>query len=578
MVIKNLNITKFRAVENVALDFSEGINAIGGDNGVGKTTIVDSILWVLADETLKCGKTNNSNLDDNDNKKPVVVEMLIEKANGVTLNLKREYQALFKPDGSFKDYSNKFYINDASYTSKEYFNRLKTEFGLSSCPEVKGFNVIRALIDFDYFGTIEYKIAREFIEKILKLESPEDIINQEKYRLIKTDLIGQNYDIAKTKTMLNKNHDIKEYEIDKLVSNINEKRKSIEPIDTNKLQELQTAYNNLLKLEFQHTPDYFSAKDSLKNMYEKSNLLYAEIDKMKKDLRQKEYEQEQLAKPIEEKRKEVERLREKFIAVSKTVTRCPKCQYELNGEEIKKTLSDITLKGKTIKAELEQLQAKVGNVNNEDLEKQKNFIEQKENEYKAIVNEQNALNEKLSKLIDDEEIKARSFNNEKQEKLNAISQEINEMKAKGNSNDIDKLEQDLENLKNELAKIDVKKQLVIDFEKEKINAIQNRVDGVFPGIDFVLTEVSDRGAETKTCKPTYKNVDYQRLNDGQRIMIGFEIIKDLNNELGIEDTLPIIFDRLRDLSQNNVMSLKDYTSQLFTTFVNNDTNIKLYKM
>ena len=578
MFISKLNITKFRAVENVALEFSEGINAVGGDNGVGKTTIIDSILWMLSDETLKCGKTNSSNLDDNDNKKPVIVEMTINKANGNTLNLKREYQALFKDDGTFKDFSNKFYINEASYTTKEYFKRLKEEFGLSSCPEIKGFNIIRALIDFDYFGTIKYEIAREFIENILKLDSPEDIINQEKYRLIKTDLVGQNYDIAKTKTMLNKSNDIKKYEIDKLVSNINEKRKLVEPIDTKKLEELQTAYNNLTKLEFQHTADYYSAKETLKNMYEKSNLLYNEIDKLKRNLKDKEYQNQQLLKPIEEKEKEVERLRENFIAVAKTTARCPNCNYELNGAEIKKTLQEVTARGKQVKAELEQLQAQIKNVDTTEIENQKKFVEQKENEYKKIIEEQKALNEKLSKLIDDEEIKSRSFHNEKQEKLNAISQEINNMKSKGDSSDIEKLEKDLENLKNELAKIEVKKQLLIDFEKEKINAIQNRVDNVFPGIDFVLTEVSERGAETKTCKPTYKNVDYQRLNDGQRIMIGFEIIKDLNNELGVEETLPIIFDRLRDLSQNNVMNLKDYTNQLFTTFVNNESNAKLYKM
>lgn len=46
MVLKRLELSKFRNFSNLQLDFNEGLNVIIGQNGVGKTNIVEAIHYL----------------------------------------------------------------------------------------------------------------------------------------------------------------------------------------------------------------------------------------------------------------------------------------------------------------------------------------------------------------------------------------------------------------------------------------------------------------------------------------------------------------------------------------------------
>ena len=575
MLIKSLSIQKFRAVENVDFQFKDGINAFGGENGVGKTTILDSILWVLCDDTLITGQDNSKNLDDNATDKPIHVEMALELASGVELNLKREYQPKFTKEGTFSSYSNKFWINDASYTSTEYFKRLKKEFGIVD-PEIKKFNVLRALLDFDYFGTIDYQVARDVIENILHLESAGDIINQEKYKLIKNDLVGQNFDIAKTKTMYNSQTEIKENEIDKTKENIRVIKENIKPLDKNKLEELTNNYNILKAKEYEHSVEYKTAYDKVNTSTNETNQLYKEISKIKDELTVIEIKNENIVKPLDEKQKEVESLRKEFVRVKNSVKKCPNCSYELNHDEVLNELKEISERGKLLAQEIKELSSQV---KTDELNELRENLALKEKEYRQKMKDLEVLRNDFDVYIEKEDNESASFYRARQEQLDVLSSEITKMKSESNTTTLDNLTNQLETYQNDLSKLLVKKELLIDFEKDKINEINDKVKAIFPNIDFVLIEVSDRGAEKKTCKPQFNGVDYLRLNDGQRIKIGFEIIDGLTQAFNIKDKMPIIFDKLRDLSKANIIDLKEKANtQIFTTFVGNEDKISLYEM
>ena len=575
MKIKSLKITKFRAIENVSFEFGNGINAFSGENGIGKTTIIDSILWILSDETMITGLDNTKNLDDNDSTKPIQVEMVVELGNGVNLELKREYQPKFTKEGQFSSYSNKFWINDASYTSTEYFERLKKEFGIADI-KVKKFNVLRALIDFDYFGTIDYQVAREVIENILHLESAGDIINQEKYMLIKNDLIGQNYDIAKTKTMYNQQITIKDNEIEKNKANTKLLKETIKPLDKNKLEELNNNYNILKTKEYEHSAEYKTAYDKMQVSLNKTNKLWKETSQLKEELSILETKNNNILKPLDEKKKDVESLRKDFVRIKNSVTKCPNCNYELNKDDIVKQLQEISQRGKELNAQIQELSSQIKTDQINELREQ---VALKEKEYKKLITEQEELRGQFNALIEKEDSESTLFYRNRQNQLDELSCEINKMELESNTSGLEKLEKELEDLQDNQAKLLVKKELLVDFEKDKINEINDKVKSIFPSIDFVLIEVSDRGAEKKTCKPQYNGTDYLRLNDGQRIKVGFEIIEGLTQAFKIESKLPIIFDKLRDLSKSNIQELKENAqTQIFTTFVGNESEIKLYQM
>ena len=56
MFIERIEIENFKAISNMRIDFKPGINLLIGDNGVGKTSILDAIVVALG------GYLNGGNL------------------------------------------------------------------------------------------------------------------------------------------------------------------------------------------------------------------------------------------------------------------------------------------------------------------------------------------------------------------------------------------------------------------------------------------------------------------------------------------------------------------------------------
>ena len=47
LILKKIQLTNFKGIRNLCVEFDEQMTTISGANGIGKTTIFDAFTWVL---------------------------------------------------------------------------------------------------------------------------------------------------------------------------------------------------------------------------------------------------------------------------------------------------------------------------------------------------------------------------------------------------------------------------------------------------------------------------------------------------------------------------------------------------
>ena len=121
MKIKNVEIKRFRNLENVSFDLKQ-TNIFSGKNGIGKTTIIDSILWCLCGETIVYGKQDSDNRNSH-NLRDIVNVILTIEFNGVETTLERKYYDnwVVDKDGNekFSEVKNLYFVNGSKYKKDE---------------------------------------------------------------------------------------------------------------------------------------------------------------------------------------------------------------------------------------------------------------------------------------------------------------------------------------------------------------------------------------------------------------------------------------------------------------------------
>lgn len=581
MRLKKIDIVKFRNLSNVSFEIPDGKKAIvfSGLNGIGKTTIIDSVMWILCDETLVYGKENSDNLDKNNRKDTVEVTCLFVKDNGDELELKRKLYPKYNKAGEFSSYANEFYINGADYSPKKYFARLlNDELGvrLENDPDVTGFNTLRSIIDYNYISSIKYQTAREKIEKILKIAKDEVIANDTRFSLIKDELKAQLYDVAKVKTKLNKKKSISEEMVKKLTNEYQLLKEAFKPIDKEEYEGLLKQKEAIQNKEYTHSADYQSIMVKMQEFNKVVSEAQISMNENKKKYDALNTEKTNIQNNIIHYNNDIATLRETFISVKNSSRKCPNCNFELDKESINKRLKEINEKGTATGELIKKLTQKLESI---DLESLKHDFEESKNKYEELFQKQKEFNDKLQAIIKKEDDENKIFYNEKQIALNEVNGKIMAMEMASNKSGLENKESELKIAREDLALVE--RQLIIldEFFQFKNQAIKERINEVFPNLDFRLTVESDTGAIQNTCQVFLKNVDYNGVNTGNKILLGFEIINSLRKAFGVTETLPIIFDELANLDKANFQKTTNLSdSQVITTLVGQSDTIKLLTM
>ncbi len=581
MRLKKIDIVKFRNLSNVSFEIPEGKKAIvfSGLNGIGKTTVIDSVMWLLCDETLVYGKENSDNLDKNNRQDTVEVTCLFVKDNGDELELTRKLYPKYNKAGEFSSYANEFYINGADYSPKKYFARLLNEelgVRLENDPDVTGFNTLRSIIDYNYISSIKYQTAREKIEKILKIAKDEVIANDTRFSLIKDELKAQLYDVAKVKTKLNKKKSISEEMVKKLTNEYQLLKEAFKPIDKEEYEGLLKQKEAIQNKEYTHSADYQSIMAKMQEFNNVVSEAQISMNENKKKYDALNTEKTNIQNNIIHYNNDIATLRETFISVKNSSRKCPNCNFELDKESINKRLKEINEKGTATGELIKNLTQKLESI---DLESLKHDFEESKNKYEELFQKQKDFNDKLQAIIKKEDDENKIFYNEKQIALNEVNGKIMALEMASNKSGLENKESELKIAREDLALVE--RQLIIldEFFQFKNQAIKERINEVFPNLDFRLTVESDTGAIQNTCQVFLKNVDYNGVNTGNKILLGFEIINSLRKAFGVTETLPIIFDELANLDKANFQKTTNLSdSQVITTLVGQSDTIKLLTM
>ena len=78
MIIKSLKLQNYRRFRNLDLEMPENLIGIAGNNGTGKTTIVEALGWVLYGNKIKRTDKQDIRSQFSDVKEPCIVELLFE--------------------------------------------------------------------------------------------------------------------------------------------------------------------------------------------------------------------------------------------------------------------------------------------------------------------------------------------------------------------------------------------------------------------------------------------------------------------------------------------------------------------
>lgn len=292
ITLQKVEIENYRGIESESFSVGESGVVFAGENGVGKTTRIEAILWCLAD-SLFDGSTNglNSYLKPNESPNDTVTKVqLTFNDGGLQTVLTKEFREKWvKSRGTndivFDGTETKYYFNGSEMIKKDYLRKLYEIFGMKKAvakidDETKllsKVNLMNLFLNLEHFKTLDTKTLRELVILVV---GDEDITNYDMSEGLKTILKSQRFDLDTSKKQLKDN--IKAYQ-----KNIDAKRGEIEAY--NKMLDKQVAEPEALKNELK------VVQEDIANLKVKVNQNEAELTQdLSYQILQKEIELEKL--------------------------------------------------------------------------------------------------------------------------------------------------------------------------------------------------------------------------------------------------------------------------------------------
>lgn len=524
--LKNVNYKDFKGITHFEFEIQERNAVVAGQNGTGKTSLLDGWLWLLLGKDSRGSKLNPKPLDEF-NQEKLGLEPMIEATviiDGKEVKLKRVQEEKWTtPKGQLEKVrgsdTTKYYIDDVPVKEKDFKAFIEKYFNDE---------LLQILSDSTYFMSMNWKKRREYLMKLSTL-TDDEIIEKIGGKTLIELLDGKSVDermkmLVASKRELNRNieglpgriqenADMKE----RILDTLNES--SLDDLTLKKstlLDELNKAENTLFNaqsgdasLDFQQEKFNLEMKlAELKNSYMTNQMAktreydhhLSELTSNKRivmnAISEKEWEVEKRLNLIEGFKNEIDSLRKSYVETNKTtfdehLTVCPTCKQKLPDEDIE------TL---------------IGNFNNDKSNKLEHMKERAERLKQALLNhtaeKQNYEND-INKLKDDlEEVTNKiAFAEEEKKNLESNLTKLEDTpQYQKIMNDIELCNQKIEDAKNDSGS------MIAEF-KNKVNEIKSELQEVnnqiarFADLAKYDERIAELREQDKKYKQTYAEIE-----------------------------------------------------------------------
>lgn len=592
MKLTKLELLNFKGLKSFTINLNGDV-VIRGDNATGKTTVFDSVCWLLfGKDSLDRADFEIKTLDGG---KPIhkvnhEVTGTFTLDEGGTVELKRVYREKYSsPRGgevTLTGHTTDYFVDGVPKKEKEYKEMV------SSLVDESIFKLITNPLYFN--ETYSWQNRRKLLIEICGDIDDAAVINsREDLKRLAELLDGRTVDdqrkvIASKKTAINKELDMIPVRIDeavrnkpevmadkdKLISDIKTLSTGIDEVEKQKAI-IQNGFSSTEKeskirdinrqLEAQKSKvlsDYHKQKQHLRGEYEASltKLKMVEVDRDRCADRRDE-----LNKEIDRESKRIATLQSEFDAFNAqqfNKESCPTCgqslpadkqavlEAEFNTNKSKKLEewkglieSAVKLKG-NYEEQQKIMASKIDSLTTE--------ASQYNDAYNVKFKEYEAYSE--PNLEDDPvyaDLKAQLFLLEiddepgaDTEELTKLDEELSSMKSKKSDLEtelnklklIDDINHRILELENQQQKLVAEKNaldeasfLMDEFIKAKVNMLEENINSRFKLARFKMFNVMLNGNIEECCETTYKGVPYRSMNNAARINVGLDIINALTS-------------------------------------------------
>jgi len=635
ITLKKISLLNFKGIRNLTVEFNGNETGIYGQNGTGKTTIVDAFNWLLFGKD-STDRTNFEikTLDKNNQVIPKInheVEAVIT-VDGEEISLKRTYREKWtKKKGAlvaeFNGHETLYSWNEVPMTQRDYTAKIsslvdESVFKLITSPSA--FNSLKwqdqrqVLLDIAG-GITDAQVAKgnpEFEDLFSKLtnKSLEEYEKQIKASILKSkkeigaiptriDEVERNKPEAIDFEAVEQEIAANQKEMEKIEKQISDKLESEKEVQKQKSSIQKQIHILESQIEDEKHKLNLKAKAEYQKQTSASNDIQSQINaknedltkaqktlaKIKADKKEKEQEIESLSKQNKELLEKWHKRNEESYQSDGDV-KCSSCQlipshnkdYDPSSDEIKqkevdfnnrkkKDLAAITAKGQGNGKLIDEAKIEI-NTLDERIDIGTGKIEEITEELteldKALETaKDNSTNIKTEKQLAEDLIEDSQVISGKVKELNTLDKELSQIKPVDVSElktEKDKYATEISNLKSKLsikdqiAAADKRKdelseeegklaqqiadyerdQYVIEqFNKAKMDTLENIINEKFQMVNFKLFEAQVNGAEAPTCKALINGVPYSDLNTASRVNAGLDIISTLSKHYGVSSAI-----------------------------------------